>query len=119
MKNITKVFLFFVVWLPTIASASDGYKITGKSGIMYFVSVDAAQKDNEDVYRLAVVNACAGKPICQVQFWVGSAPSKFPLTEAQGDSKLVQWQQNLNTGLRRWLVKCSSSNLFLKERECM
>ncbi|BAZ94896.1 hypothetical protein TspCOW1_32850 [Thiohalobacter sp. COW1] len=119
MKSITNLFLFFVVWLPIIATASDDYKITGKSGIMHFVAVDATQKDNEDVYRLAVGNACAGKAICQVQFWVGSAPSKFPLTDAQVESKLVQWQQNLNTGLRRWLVKCSSSNLFSKERECM
>ena len=119
MKSIAKVFLFLVIFLPIVAIASNGYKITGHSGIMHFVSIDVAQKDNEDIYRLAVVDACSSKSICQVQFWVGSAPSRFPLTDAQIESKLVQWQQNLNTGLRRWLVKCSSSNLFSKERECM
>lgn len=119
MKCIAKAFLFMVIWFPIVAIAGDGYKITGQSGIMYFVAIDSDQKNNEDVYRLAVGKACAGKKICQVQFWVGSAPSRFPLTDAQVDSKLVHWQLNLNTGLRRWLVKCGSSNLFAKERECM
>lgn len=119
MKGIAKAFLFVAIWLPIVATAGDGYKITGQSGVMSFVAVDAAQKDNEDVYRLAVGEACAGKSICQVQFWVGTAPSRFPLTDAQVGSKLVQWQLNLNTGLRRWLVKCGSSKLFAKERECM
>jgi hypothetical protein len=119
MKVIATVLLFTATCLPIVAAAGSGYKIAGQSGIMFFVAVDTAQKDNEDVYRLAVGEACAGKSICQVQFWVGSAPSTFPLTDAQVGSKLVQWQLNLNTGLRRWLVKCKSSNLFAKERECM
>lgn len=119
MKGIGKMFLLAVIWLPLVANAGDGYKVTGQSGVMFFVAVDATQKDNEDIYRLAVGEACAGKAICQVQFWLGSAPKGFPLTDAQVDSKLVQWQLNLNTGLRRWLVKCSSSTLFSKERECM
>jgi hypothetical protein len=119
MKGIAKAFFFVAIWLPIVATAGDGYKITGQSGVMFFVKVDAAQKDNEDVYRLAVGEACAGNPICQVQFWVDSAPSRFPLTDAQVGSKLVHWQLNLNTGLRRWLVKCGSSKLFAKERECM
>ena len=119
MRVIATALFLTVICLPVVAAAGSGYKITGQSGIMFFVAVDAAQKDNEDVYRLAVGKACAGKPICQVQFWVGSAPSRFPLTDAQIDSKLVQWQLNLNTGLRQWLVKCKSSKLFAKERECM
>ena len=119
MKNTATALLLTAICLPIVATASDGYSITGQSGIMFFVAVDAAQKGSEDVYRLAAGKACAGKSICQVQFWVGSAPSRFPLTDAQVDSKLVQWQLNLNTGLRRWLVKCGSSKLFAKERECM
>lgn len=119
MKGVATAFLLTAICLPIVAAAGNGYRITGQSGIMFFVAVDAAQKENEDVYRFAVGEACAGKSICQVQFWVGSAPSRFPLIDAQIDSKLVQWQLNLNTGLRRWLVKCNSSKLFAKERECM
>lgn len=119
MKSITTALLLTALCLPIVAVAGGGYKIVGQSGVMVFVAVEAAQKDNEDAYRLAVGEACAGKQICQVHFWVGSAPSKFPLTDAQVDSKLVHWQQNLNTGLRRWLVKCGASDLFDKERECM
>lgn len=119
MRVIATTLLLTVTCLPIVAAAGSGYKITGQSGVMFFVAVDAAQKDNEDIYRLAVEEACAGKSICQIQFWVGSAPNKFPLTDAQADSKLVQWQLNLNTGLRRWLVECNSSKLFAKERECM
>ena len=113
------ILLVAAVLMPMLAIAGDGYKITGRSGAMVFVAIDNAQKDNEDVYRFAVGEACAGKAICQVQFWVAKAPNRLPLTDAQVDSKLVQWQQNFNTGLRRWLVKCSSTNLFSNERECM
>jgi hypothetical protein len=119
MKFIATALLFTIICSPISAAAGSGYKITGQSGIMFFVAVDTAQKDNEDAYRLAAGEACAGKSICQVQFWIGNAPSGFPLTDAQVDSKLVQWQLNLNTGVRRWLVKCKSSKLFVKERECM
>ena len=119
MKHLRVPFLFVAILLSFFTHAGDGYKIVGKSGVMYFVAIDTAQKDNEDVYRFAVGEACAGKAICQVQYWAGSAPRSFPLTDGQVNSKLVHWQQNLNTGLRRWLVKCSDSNLFSKERECM
>lgn len=119
MDRFKKSLLVFFVSLPLFVNAEDGYKITGKSGLMYFVAIDAAAQNNEDIYRYAVGDACAGKAICQVQYWVGGAPSSFPLTDNQVNSKLVHWQQNLNTGLRRWLVKCSASNLFSKERECM
>lgn len=51
--------------------AGEGYKITGNAGVMYFVATDAPQRDSEDVYRSAVAEACAGKRICQVQFWIG------------------------------------------------
>lgn len=119
MRRIGISLLLAASILPLAVYAGNGYRITGHSGVMFFVAVDSKQKNNEDVYRLAVGEACAGKRICQVQFWSGRAPSRFPLSDAQIDSKLVQWQQNLNTGLRRWLVKCSASHLFASERECM
>jgi hypothetical protein len=119
MRFIGKVIFLIVASLPIMASASDGYKITGRSGLMVFVAIDAAQAKNEDVYRLAVGEACAGKAICQVHYWVGTAPANLPLSSSQAESKLVNWQQNLNTGLRRWLVSCKSSNLFSNDRECM
>jgi hypothetical protein len=119
MKGLSIAFLLALISMPMAASAGDGYKITGQAGVMFFVAIDTAQKDNEDVYRYAVGEACAGKAICQVQFWVSKAPSGFPLTDAQVESKLVQWKLNLNTGLRKWLVKCKSTNLLANERECM
>jgi len=39
--------------------------------------------------------------------------------EIKGRSEVAHWQQNLNTGLRRWLVNCGTSNLFSNGRECM
>jgi hypothetical protein len=118
-KWIVKVVFIIAIVLPTGVVANKDYRIMGNSGIMFFVAVSLAQKNNEDVYRLAVGEACAGKAICQAQFWTGDAPSKFPISDAQVESKLVHWQQNLNTGLRRWLVNCESSSLFSNERECM
>jgi hypothetical protein len=112
--NTYPTFLF-----PFFANAGDGYNITGKSSVMYFVAIDSAQQNNEDIYRFAVSEACAGKSICQVQYWVDNAPKSFPLSDSQVDSKIVYWQQHLNTGLRRWLVKCNSSKLFVNGRECM
>lgn len=106
--------------LPIASSASDGYRVTGQAGIMHFIAVEPAQKDNEDLYRLAVGKACSGKAICQVQFWTGDAPRSLPMSDAQVEAKLVHWQQNLNSGLRRWLVKCNTgTKLFAQERECM
>ncbi|MGH1447902.1 MAG: hypothetical protein ACRBBM_00555 [Pseudomonadaceae bacterium] len=103
---------------PTFADSS-GYRITGRAGVLSFVAIDSAGINNEDVYRYAVAEACAGKPICQVHYWENNAPTKLPFTTEQVESKLVVWQLNLNTGLRRWLVKCSQSDLFRNERECM
>jgi len=91
MNRLRVLFVLMAITLSFFAQAGNGYKITGKSGVMYFVSIDAAQKNNEDVYRFAVGEACYGKAICQVQYWVGSAPSSFPLTDSQVDSKVVQW----------------------------
>ncbi|MBL1320113.1 MAG: hypothetical protein COA63_003500 [Methylophaga sp.] len=119
MSTLTKALFLVALCIPIVVVAEEPYKITGSSGIISFVAVDSAQINNEDVYRYAVAEACAGKKMCQVQYWADNAPSKFPLTDAQADSKLVHWQQNLNTGLRRWLVKCSASDLFMNERECM
>lgn len=120
MRRIIAFVIVACSLLPVIAFAADGYRVTGQAGAMQFVSVDASRKDDEDLYRLAVASACAGKAICQVQFWVGDAPTALPMSDAQVDAKLVHWQQNLNTGLRRWLVSCKTgSKLFEQERECM
>jgi hypothetical protein len=104
---------------PAPQTPPSGYTVAGRQGVMVFVSVDAASKENEDVYRGAVAALCAGKPVCQVQFWVGVAPSRLPFTDAQVAAMVVNWNKNTNTGLRRWLVNCKTSSLFSSERECM
>ncbi|WP_460232795.1 hypothetical protein [Aurantivibrio plasticivorans] len=122
MKIITIIstfLLFNILSFDETAYASSGYEITGRQGVMYFVEINETSKDNEDIFRIAVSEVCAGKSICQVQFWVGEKVSGFPLTDHQINSKLVQWKQNMNTGLRKWLVKCDSTKLFSSERECM
>jgi hypothetical protein len=65
-----------------------------------------------------VADACAGQAMCQVLFGVGKAPSGFPLTDAQMESKVAQWQQNMNSGLRRWMVDCKKYDLFANGRSC-
>ena len=119
MNKWLKTLVLITLLYSAFSYANEDYIITGQTGIMYFAAINNDQKDNEDVYRMAVGNQCAGKTICQVQFWVGSAPSGFPMTDAQVKSKLVHWQQNLNTGLRRWLVNCKSTEVFKTERACM
>jgi len=119
MKFVFGALTAIAICLSFAAHAGEGYEIKGRSGVMVFVAVDSSEAENEDVYRFAVADACAGKPICQVHYWVGNAPSSFPLSDAQVNSKVVHWQQNLNTGLRRWLVNCGTSNLFSNGRECM
>lgn len=120
MRRITTLAVLLFSIIPLTSFAADGYRVTGQAGIMHFVSVDPSRQSDEDLYRLAVASACSGKAICQVQFWVGDAPTSLPMTDAQVDAKLVHWQQNLNTGLRRWLVSCKTgSKLFEQERECM
>lgn len=120
MCILSKMMTLAFLSVAGTAAASDGYRITGQAGIMHFVDIEASQKENEDVYRFAVADVCAGKSICQVHFWVGDAPKALPMSDAQVESKLVSWQQNMNSGLRRWLVKCSNgTQLFKSERSCM
>ena len=121
MKIFLVSLLLILISPITYADWNDGYEITGRSGVMYFVAIAEAQKNNEDVYRSAVGEACAGAAICQVQFWINRAPRSFPLTDSDVRLKVVHWRQNLNTGLRRWLVNCSTADayLFRKHRECM
>ena len=119
MKLALSLLAFASLAVSSSASAGNGYTLTGQSGAMHLVSVDPAEKANEDVYRMAVADNCAGKAVCQVLFWVGPAPKALPMTDAQVDAKLVHWQQNLNTGLRRWMVKCDSTALFSDDRSCM
>lgn len=102
---------------PPTAAAPVGYQITRQAGIMTFVAVDPAQKDNEDVFRRAAAEIC-GMRTCQVNFWIGNAPSSIPMTDAQVDETLVIWNMNLTTGFRRWLVNCDATSLFALEREC-
>lgn len=59
--------------LSSAANAGEGYEIKGRSGVMFFVAVDGSQANNEDVYRFAVADACAGESVCQVQYWIGNA----------------------------------------------
>jgi len=49
VKGIAKIFVLAAICLPMIATAGDGYKITGRSGIMFFVAIDADQKNNEEI----------------------------------------------------------------------
>lgn len=120
MRSLIALAFLTSAALPALSVAGDGYHVVGSSGVVHFVSIDTAQKSNEDTYRFAVANVCAGKAICQVHFWIGDAPKSLPMSDAQVESELVNWQQNLNTGLRRWLVKCSTgTKLFAQERECM
>jgi hypothetical protein len=120
MRMIVPAAALVLFAFPSVSVAGKDYRFTGHAGVMHFVAVTPAAKNNEDTYRLAVAEACAGKPICQVQFWVSSAPKTLPMTDAQVASKFVHWQQNLNTGLRRWLVNCKKGGeLFKSERACM
>lgn len=119
MKLIWIVIVIIGFAFSTNSYASPGYKIVGKSGILHFVAIEKAQKDNENVYRYAVGEACAGLRICQVAFWVDKAPKSLPLTDEQVNAEIVRWQLNLNTGLRRWMVNCKVSKLFQDSRECM
>ena len=100
------------------ASASDGYTITGTQGVMHMVQMDPETASNTDNYHLAAGEICRLDKICQILFWTENAPTSFPMTDAQADSKVAHWQINMNTGLRRWFWDC---DLFGKQAgdECL
>jgi hypothetical protein len=87
MKFVSGALTAIAICLSFAAHAGEGYEIKGRSGVMVFVAVDSSEAENEDVYRFAVADACAGKPICQVHYWVGSAPTSFPLSGCPGKFK--------------------------------
>ena len=87
-------------------NAAENYKVTGSQGVMNFVQIDKSAATNTDNYRFAVADICRMNKICQVLFWTDNAPSSFPLSDAQVNSKVAHWQINMNTGLRRWFWDC-------------
>ena len=110
------VSLLLVVFSQTL-HAGKGYLFTGSQGVMNFVQIDSGEARNMDVYRTAVADICRVKDICQVLFWTTNAPSKFPMTDTQVNSKVAHWQINMNTGLRRWFIDCEV--LPAREGECL
>jgi RNA polymerase subunit RPABC4/transcription elongation factor Spt4 len=92
----------------TVESGADGWRIIGKQGVVTFVAINKSQLKNQDNYRRAADEICAGKSICHVGFWVAGTdiPKSLPMTDAQVSSEVVQWAFNANTGLRRFLWSC-------------
>lgn len=60
MNKIATALAALSMYLPALAVSSD-YRVSGKTGLMTFVAVTPEQADNEDVYRLAMAEACAGR----------------------------------------------------------
>jgi len=94
-----------------VASAQP-WKLVHSQGLMNFVYVDKAHSNDQDQYRLAIADVCAGKNICQVMFWNDEAliPKQLPMSDAQDSAKVAHWQYNGNTGLRRLLWSCKIVN---------
>ena len=94
------------------ASAAEPWKLMHTQGMMHFVLIDQKYWKDQDQYRLAIAQICAGKNICQVMFWKDAAlvPNKLPMSDAQAKAKVAHWQYNGNTGHRQLLWSCDIVN---------
>jgi|SRR5690348_2037750 len=105
MRAITICALIALAAFPAHA---ESWHEVGKQGVMHFVVVDPAARDNQDVYRSAIAELCKGASICQVHFWSSDelAPHHLPMNDVQAGSQLAIWQYNSNTGRRSLRWRC-------------
>ena len=96
---------------PTPVSTKP-WQLVHSQGMMNFVHIEPAQWKDEDQYRLAIAEICAGKTICFVTFWKERSlvPTSLPMSDAQAAGQVAQWQFNGNTGHRQLLWSCEIVN---------
>jgi len=94
------------------ANAAQPWELVYAQGIMHFVHIDEEHWKDQDQYRLAIGEICAGKNMCQVLFWKDKrlVPKKLPMSDAAVKAKVAHWQYNGNTGVRRLLWSCEIVN---------
>ena len=84
------------------------WRLVHSQGVMHFVHINESHWKDQDQYRLAIAEICAGKNICQVMFWKDPSivPTAMPMSDVQVAAKVAHWQYNGNTGHRQLLWSC-------------
>lgn len=95
-----------------VATPVKPWRLVRSQGIMNFVQINESSWRDEDQYRLAIADICAGQTMCQVMFWkdLDMVPVGLPMSAAQEASKVAHWQFNGNTGHRQLLWSCEIVN---------
>jgi hypothetical protein len=85
------------------------YNLLGTQGLYYFVVIDKGLDSDRSALKNISDEICKGKTICSVLFWddKSKAASSIPMTDAQVNEKIAQYNLNKNTSLDRLLV-CAS-----------
>jgi hypothetical protein len=114
MKAIVACAFLAIAVLP--AQAASWHEV-GRQGVMHFVVIDPAMRDNQDVYRGAIVELCKDAVICQVHFWISDkiAPRALPMNDVQAGSQLAIWEYNGNNGYRSLRWRCD----IVQEPDCL
>ena len=85
-----------------------GWRLVAEQGARHFVTVDAALEANPAVYREAAASLCGAGKACIVMFWSDPqlAAGRMPLTAAQRDGLIAQFNRNPASGHEELLLRC-------------
>jgi len=110
MENLGKtagfVALLLAAWVGLIVYSNQAvdpgsYEILGGQAIFTFVEVDPQTGVSDSELARLSNQICDGEPVCGVMYWTdrSEAATELPMTEAQLESMLAQFNINRNTGL--------------------
>jgi hypothetical protein len=110
---IFALFMLLAVLLSACATSTTSttpkYNRLGTQGLSHFVVVDKGFDSDRSALKSIADEICKGQTICIVFFWDDNskAASSLPMTDAQVNAKIAQYNLNKNTNLDRLLV-CAS-----------
>lgn len=85
------------------------YNLLGTQGQSYFVVIDKGLDSDRSALKSIADTICKGQAVCIVFFWDDNskAASSLPMTDAQVNAKVAQYNLNKNTDLDKLLI-CAS-----------
>lgn len=108
-----RVFYLILLYLifPLKLYAQD-WHLAGTRGIMNFVVVSKEREADKDVYLEAIQSICKVGENCKIIFWASAdhVPTSWPMTDAQRESRVVDYFKEGNSEEEKFLWNCRIVN---------
>lgn len=108
--RVIYLILLYLIF-PVKLSAQD-WHLVGTRGIMNFVVVSKEREADKDVYLDAIQSICKVGENCKVIFWTSEdqVPTSWPMTDAQKESRVVDYFKEGNSEEEKFLWNCRIVN---------